>query len=80
MNDETAKKLAEHFRAANAELGQAIRVAKEDCSVDEFEIWRDRLAAIVGALVLDVLDPLYRERPALAPEALRDQYPIPPPV
>lgn len=77
MDDHSAKKLVGHLQAANAELGQAIVVAKENCSVDEFEVWRDRIAAVVGALVLDALDPLYRERPALAPEALRDQYPLP---
>jgi len=76
MTSETADKLAQHLRAANEELARAVQLAKEECSADEFEIWRQRLAAVIGALFLDVLDPLYRERPSLAPDALRDQYPL----
>lgn len=78
MTDETAEKLVRHLRAANEELALAIRVAKDECSAEEFELWRERLAAVVGALFLDGLDPLYRERPSLAPDALKEQYPLRP--
>ena len=76
MTDETAEKFAQHLRAANAELARAVQLAKEECSADEFDIWRERLAAVLGALFVDVLDPLYQERPSLAPDALRAQYPL----
>jgi hypothetical protein len=76
VTDQTAKKLAQHLRTANEELARAVQLAKHECSADEFEIWRQRLAAVIGALFLDALDPLYRERPSLAPDTLRDQYPL----
>lgn len=78
MTDETAEKLAQYLRKANEELGRAVQLVKEECSADEFEIWRERFGAVIGALILDALDPLYRERPALAPDVLREQYPLPP--
>jgi hypothetical protein len=76
MTDGTAEKLAQHLKAANAELARAVQLAKDECAADEFEVWRDRLAAVMGALFVDVLDPLYRQRPSLAPDALRAQYPL----
>lgn len=77
MMPETAEKLAEHLRAANAELSRAVALVQSECAPDEFEVWRGRLASVMGALTLDALDPLYRERPALAPETLRALYPLP---
>ena len=76
MTDETATKFAQHLQRANEELARAGYLAKEECSTDEFEVWRDRLGGVIGALIIDVLDPLYRERPELAPDALREQYPL----
>ena len=76
MNDETAEQFSRHLKAANAELARAVQLAKAECSADEFELWRNRLATVMGALFIDVMDPLYRERPTLAQEALRDQYPL----
>jgi len=77
MTDETADAFAQHLRMANEALARAAQLAKEQCPADEFEIWRKRLAAVIGSLVLDALDPpLYRERTYLAPEALRAQYPL----
>ena len=78
MTDETAERLAQHLQTANAELARAVGLAKDECSAEEFELWRERLAAVMGALLIEVLDPLYRERPYLAPNALRDQYPLRP--
>ena len=75
MTDETAAKLVLYLQAANAELARAVQLVKDECSADEFEAWRMRLAEVLGALFIDVLDPLYRERPSLAPETLRDLYP-----
>jgi hypothetical protein len=76
MTDEIAEQLAHHLEAANAELARAIQLAQDECSAGEFEIWRDRLATVMGVLVVDVMAPLYRERPSLAPEALRAHYPL----
>jgi hypothetical protein len=78
MTDETAERLAQHLQGANAELARAAKLVKDECSAEEFELWRERLAAVIGALAIDVLDPLYRERPYLAPDALRAQYPLRP--
>jgi hypothetical protein len=76
MTDDTAQKLLLHLRTANEELARAVEIAKKECSAEEFETWRERLGAVLGSLFLDVLDPLYRERPSLAPDALRAQYPL----
>jgi hypothetical protein len=76
MTDETAEQLARHLEAANAELARAIQLAQDECSAGESEIWRNRLATVMGVLVVDAMAPLYRERPALAPEALRAHYPL----
>ena len=76
MTDETAAKFAEHLQRANEELARAVQLAKDECSAEEFVVWRERLASVIGGLIIDALDPLYRERPALAPDALREQYPL----
>ena len=74
MNKETAGQLAKHLQAAVVELGQAAQLVKDECTEDEFELWRARLATVMGALVVEGTDPLYREHPSLAPLGLRDLY------
>jgi hypothetical protein len=77
MTDETAERFVQHLRTANAELARAIQVAKDECSADEFELWRERLGMVIGELFIQLLDPVYRIRPSLAQEGLRDRYPLP---
>ena len=78
ITDETAAKAARHLQTANAELARVVHLMKDECSADDFEIWRERLANVLGALIIHALDPLYREKPSLAPDGLRDQYPLKP--
>ena len=74
MRDETARELAGHLQRANEELARAVQLTMDECPREEFEVWRQRLASVLGVLVADALGPLYRERPSLAPESLRDLY------
>ena len=76
MTDETATKLARHLQGANEELARAVQLVKDQCSPEEFEVWRERIAAVLGMLVLEALAPLYQDRPSLAPDSLRAQYPL----
>ncbi len=78
MNDATSEKFVEHLRTATAELARAVQLAKNECSSDEFEIWRARLGLIIGELFVRVIEPLYTEKPALAPEEMRARYPLKP--
>jgi hypothetical protein len=74
MNKQTARRLASHLEAAVVELGQAARLVKDECPKDELELWRARLATVMGALVVEGTDPLSREHPSVAPVGLRDIY------
>ncbi len=77
MNKETARRLASHLEAAVVELGQAAQLVKDECTEEELELWRARLATVMGAFVVEGTEPLYREHPSLAPVGLRDLY-LPP--
>lgn len=65
-----AKQVSESAAAVYRLINDALIAAKEHCPEHEFRRLRDGMGRVLGELLLEVLNPLYRDHPDLAPEGL----------
>jgi hypothetical protein len=71
MDKATAEQVDRLARHAQGQLNDAIRAVQATSSQEEFEKFRLVVGRIMGAIVVDVLQPLYAEHPDLMPPELR---------
>jgi hypothetical protein len=67
----TAERVERLGRAANTALNEALIVIQENCATEEFIALRRVVGQIMGSVVVDLLQPLYREHPEAIPPELR---------
>lgn len=65
-----AKQVSEGVIAISRMIDDTLIAAKEHCPEEDFRRLRDGMARVLGELLLEVLNPLYRDHPDLAPEGL----------
>jgi len=53
-----------------AKLDDSVKLVLESCTQPEFEAYRTAVGQIMGTMLLDVMDPIYREYPELKPDEL----------
>jgi hypothetical protein len=51
-------------------LDQSVAAVREACSDEEFVAYRSAISRILAEVLLEVLNPLYKEHPNLKPGAL----------
>jgi len=71
MEKDTAIKLNEVLVECYFKLHESIDVAREHCSEEERKAYCRAVGKVLGYLLLDVLEPIYREHPDLRPELLK---------
>lgn len=54
----------------NAKLNASIIMVQENCDEEDFKLYRRAAGRVMGALLMDVLNPLYVDHPSLKPEWL----------
>jgi hypothetical protein len=64
---ETINKLMLEY---GAKLDESVKLVMETCSSAEFESYRAAVGQIMGTMLLDVMNPIYREHPDLKPHQL----------
>ena len=55
------------------ELNNLLSEVKEHCKEDEFIFYWRQFAEVMGAIVLNVLGPIYREHPHLTPPEWKEE-------
>ncbi len=70
MNKATALQVDRLARHAQGYLNDAVLVVRANSSDEELERFRKTVGAIMGAIVVDVLQPLYAEHPDIVPPEL----------
>lgn len=58
-----------------AKLDESVRLVMENCGKDEFDRYRSAVGQMMGTMLLDVMNPIYREHPDLKPPQLEDVHP-----
>ena len=70
MNREVAARINELMLEYGARLDESVRLVRDSCSEAEFESYRAAVGQIMGTMLLDVMNPIYREHPDLKPHEL----------
>lgn len=66
-NPKIAKQISELMHDMFSRLDDSCRTVKEHCSAEEYAAYVRGTSGIVGAIVLDVMEPLYKMNPDLKP-------------
>lgn len=71
MDRATAQQVARLATHAVGYLNDALLVARQGSSPEEFESLKQKVGAIMGAIVVDVAQPLYAQHPDIVPDELK---------
>jgi hypothetical protein len=55
-----------------AKLDSSVKLVMDTSSAEEFEAYRAAVAQIMGTMLVDIMNPIYREHPDLKPPELED--------
>ena len=66
-NPEVAKRVSDLMLDVFYRLDASIPDVKRECSVEEAATYQKAVGRVAGAIVMDVLEPLYRKNPMLKP-------------
>ena len=64
---EVARQISDLMTEFGSRLDSSIITVKEKCSSEEFKDYRRAVGKILGAMLVDVMNPLYAEHPSLKP-------------
>ena len=70
-NKAIARKVEKTMRKCSAALNESIRLVMDTCPEAEFKAYRKTLGQIMGAIYLDVMQPIHRRFPDLEPQELK---------
>ncbi len=65
-----AAKISELMIRQGKELNESVGMVKSSCSEEEFVIYQKAIGKIMGCILLDVMNPLYKMHPELKPKKL----------
>lgn len=71
MDLTTAKQVQRILSDANGRLNDALLVIREECAAEEFEAYRTKIGQIMGAVAIDLLQPIYADHPEAIPPELK---------
>lgn len=69
---EIAEQVHEKVRDSFEVLVSTTALVKENCSVEEYQRYREVIGRIGKIVMFDILEPLYKEQPGLKPQAWDD--------
>jgi len=70
-NKEIAKEISELMLTFGDKLDHSASIVRESCPKEEFENYRNAIAKILAEMLLEVMNPLYKEHPGIKPEQLK---------
>jgi hypothetical protein len=73
METSVAKQLSEELNDIIGRLDESIRLVMDQAAESDFIAYRSAVGRVMGALVLDVLNPLYASNPEVKPEGYDDE-------
>lgn len=69
-NKHVAARVSERILEANRLLNEAISIVHDNCSTEEWSTFRSSMGNVLGQLLFEVVNPLYRAHPDLKPDGL----------
>lgn len=62
-----ARRISDLMIEVSARLDSSIVTVRDQCSSEEFRAYQHAVGAVLGEILLEVLNPLYAEHPSLKP-------------
>jgi hypothetical protein len=62
-----AKQISDMMTTVFSQITESISMVKENCTPEDAAAYKRALGRLLGAIVMDVLEPLYERNPALKP-------------
>ncbi len=66
-NPDTAKQISELMHDVFRRLDESTHLVKSTCSAEDFAVYNKAVGRVLGAVVMDLMEPLYDDNPALKP-------------
>ena len=66
-NPDTAKQISDLMHDVFHRLDQSTQLVKSTCSAEDFAVYNKSVSRVLGAVVMDVMEPLYEDNPTLKP-------------
>jgi hypothetical protein len=63
----TARQISELMIEFSGRLDSSLIAVRESCSPEEFKTYRRAVGKILGEMLLEVMNPLYKQHPSLEP-------------
>jgi len=64
----------------NSQLNDSIAFIRDNGSKEEFEAYRKAAGMLMGSILLDIEEPIYKEHPSLRPDGLDGPYKVDPKI
>ncbi len=69
-DEQIAYQISQLMLDIGSKLDESVLMVKEQCSEEEFQAYRRAIGGIMGAILLDVMNPIYKEHPLTKPKEL----------
>ena len=70
-SEKIAEEISKLMLEFGARLDASVALVKDNCTAEELQLYRRAVGEIMGAMLLDIMNPLYEKHPRLKPEQLR---------
>lgn len=70
-DSKVAEKISELMIEIGKKLDDSILLVKNNCSEDEFYLYRKATSKIMGEVLLEVMNPIYAIHPNIKPDELK---------
>ena len=71
-----AQKVSSMLLDISGQIDESVALVKDNCSEEEFLAYRTAAGAILGAILMDALNPIFSKNPEISPSELRHFYEI----
>lgn len=72
MKKDVAETISKLMLEYGAKLDGSVKLVMDTSDAKEFEVYRAAIGQIMGTMLVDVMNPIYREYPELKPPELED--------
>jgi hypothetical protein len=72
MKKDIAEKISALMLEYGEKLDNSVKIVMDTSSTEEFEAYRNAVGQIMGTMLVDIMNPLYRKYPDLKPPELED--------
>ena len=70
MDKKIAKEINNVMLNLGDQLNNSVQMVMENCSEQEFKNYRGSVGKIMGEMLLEIMNPIYKEHPDLKPKEL----------